>query len=143
MEAVSWDLKELTDSMVEEVRKRVKAASVGQYRTVCNGLVRHARLSGATEWSPEVAENYRRHIDEQLERGEVCKEYAVAGIYLDATMEAKGEPLSFDAAAAFAQTQHGFSWRHALLAEFSGTVYLPPCKTTDVDSPHFRALIGP
>lgn len=50
---------------------------------------------------------------------------------------------SFDACAAFAETDRGISWQHSVLPEFMGTIHLAPCDTTDVDSPEFRALIGP
>lgn len=50
---------------------------------------------------------------------------------------------SFDACAKYAQTARGITWQHALLSEFVGTAYLPPCDTQDVDSPDFRGLIGP
>ncbi len=50
---------------------------------------------------------------------------------------------SFDACAEYAQTARGITWQHALLSEFVGTAYLPPCNTHDVDSPDFRGLIGP
>jgi len=56
---------------------------------------------------------------------------------------AKESLASFDACAAYALTARGVPWRHTMLPEFVGTVYLPPCDTTDVDSPDFRALIGP
>lgn len=49
----------------------------------------------------------------------------------------------FDACAEFAQTDVGIPWQHALLEEFRGTLHLAPCGTDDVDSPDFRALIGP
>ncbi len=49
----------------------------------------------------------------------------------------------FDACAEFALTDRGMSWQHALLSEFVGTIHLAPCDTLDVDSPDFRALIGP
>ena len=50
---------------------------------------------------------------------------------------------SFDACAAFAQNDAGVPWQHALLEEFRGTLHFAPCDTDDVDSPDFRALIGP
>lgn len=50
---------------------------------------------------------------------------------------------SFDAAAEFAQQDRGITWQHAVLPEFKGTLHFAPCATIDVDSPDFRALIGP
>jgi len=75
MATVSWDLRELTDALVEEVMKRLKEASIEQYRDACNRLIRHAAESGATEWSPEVSAAYLGHIDERLEGGTMCKGY--------------------------------------------------------------------
>jgi glyoxylase-like metal-dependent hydrolase (beta-lactamase superfamily II) len=56
---------------------------------------------------------------------------------------AKGELASFDDTAAYAEGHRGIPWQHALLEEYVGTAYLPPCGTIDADSPDFRALIGP
>lgn len=56
---------------------------------------------------------------------------------------AKETLASFDACAEYALTARGVPWRHTILPEFVGTVYLAPCNTTDADSPEFRALIGP
>lgn len=56
---------------------------------------------------------------------------------------AREELASFDACAEFAQTDVGIPWQHALLEEFVGTLHFAPCDTDDVDSPDFRALIGP
>ena len=50
---------------------------------------------------------------------------------------------SFDETAAFAETHRGVTWQHAMLEEYVGCAYLPPCGTIDADSPDFRALIGP
>ena len=75
MDTVSWDLRELTDNLVEEVRKRLRAVSIEQYQLACNGLVRHAKESGATEWSPGLAAGYREHIDGRMAEGEMCPEY--------------------------------------------------------------------
>lgn len=49
----------------------------------------------------------------------------------------------FDACAEFALTDRGMPWMHAVLPEFVGTLHFAPCDTDDVDSPDFRALIGP
>ena len=75
MEAVSWDLGELCDALIAEVGRRLRDVSLGEHRCVCNGLARYAAESGATEWSPELAASYRRHIDERLAKGEMCKGY--------------------------------------------------------------------
>lgn len=56
---------------------------------------------------------------------------------------AREELASFDACAEFAKADRGITWRHMLISEFEGTIHLAPCKTDDVDSPDFRALIGP
>jgi glyoxylase-like metal-dependent hydrolase (beta-lactamase superfamily II) len=50
---------------------------------------------------------------------------------------------SFDECAAYAETARGMTWQHALVDDYRGTIYLAPCGTDDVDSPDFRALIGP
>lgn len=75
MGAVSLDLRELGDALVGEVGKRLREASLWEHRCVCNGLVRHAEESGATEWSPELAAGYRERIDGRLARGEICVGY--------------------------------------------------------------------
>ncbi len=56
---------------------------------------------------------------------------------------AKESLASFDACAEFASKDLGMPWRHTMLPEYVGTVHLAPCETEDVDSPDFRALIGP
>ena len=55
----------------------------------------------------------------------------------------RAELEGFDSCAEFAITDEGIPWQHALLPQFVGSVHLAPCETDDVDSPQFRALIGP
>jgi len=51
----------------------------------------------------------------------------------------------FDRAAAYAERdERGMDWVHGLLTEYSGTLHVAPeYQLADVDSPGFRAVIGP
>ena len=73
MEKSDWNLKELTNRLLERVRARGLAPnSVIGYRTACNGILKFAKASGDTEWSPNLAERYLEHLDRRVAEGSMC-----------------------------------------------------------------------
>ena len=73
MRAVGPDLTLLTDELVEEVRRRGMAAdTVEEYRCACNGLLRFAAGRDEGSWTPGLASEYLRLLDDRLGRGDIC-----------------------------------------------------------------------
>ena len=76
MRAVGPDLTLLTDELVEEVRRRGMAAdTVEEYRCACNGLLRFAAGRDEGSWTPGLASEYLRLLDDRLGRGDICPGY--------------------------------------------------------------------
>lgn len=76
MSETKCELKSLTDTLMKEVMAYgILEVSLGQYQAACNRIVRFAASSGQTSYSPELAEAFRVHLENQKKQGHICSEY--------------------------------------------------------------------
>lgn len=70
------NLQLLTDKLLREVRNYgILEESMGQYKAACRNIVNFAEVNGTTLYSPELLDDFRKHLDDCVKSGEICHEY--------------------------------------------------------------------
>ena len=66
----------LTERLMEEViHYGILEVSTGQYRNVCNSIIRFAKTSGVADFSSELMMNYQDFLNQRVQAQEICPEY--------------------------------------------------------------------
>ena len=66
----------LTERLMEEViHYGILEVSTGQYRNVCNSIIRFAETSGVADFSSELMMNYQDFLNQRVQAQEICPEY--------------------------------------------------------------------
>ena len=70
------NLQLLTDRLLEMVREYgILEVSMGQYEVVCRHIIKFAQQKGEYLYSPELMDDFKKHLDQRAEAGEICHEY--------------------------------------------------------------------
>lgn len=76
MQEINYELNSLTNTLMKEVSTYgILEVSLGQYRTVCNKIIKFAVSLGQVSYSQDLLKKFCRHIDIQVEEGCMCPEY--------------------------------------------------------------------
>ena len=76
MSDVKYEMRSLTDSLMKEVMEYgILEVSLEQYQVVCNKIVTFSLSLGMALYSPDLMEEFRLHIDRQVEEGSICPKY--------------------------------------------------------------------
>ncbi len=72
-----WDMQSLSDSLIQSIREYgIRKVSVGQYKTVCNKIIRFAFEKGSDSYYHELKTDYDAFIESKAKEHSICYEYA-------------------------------------------------------------------
>ena len=72
-----WDMQSLSDSLIQAIREYgIRKVSVGQYKTVCNKIIRFAFEKGSDSYYHELKTDYDAFIESKAKEHSICYEYA-------------------------------------------------------------------
>lgn len=72
-----WDMQSLSDLLIQSIREYgIRKVSVGQYKTVCNKIIRFAFEKGCDSYYHELKTDYDAFIESKAKEHSICYEYA-------------------------------------------------------------------
>ena len=76
MQKGNQNLQLLATKLLEEVRNHgILEVSMEQYKYTCRSIVSFSNVAGQSLYSADLLEEYRKHLDNRVNAGEICHEY--------------------------------------------------------------------